>query len=115
MSHDWFSMVRDLTLELVCMPSVNGTPDEVQFAARLHALLAARPSFKAHPKQVWREQIAGDPLGRENVFALVRGNGPTTVVLTGHYDVVDIGNYGRLASLAFDPEALLPELISQLE
>lgn len=115
MQQDWYSLVRELTLALVRLPSVNGTADEVRFAGQLHALLAARPYFAHHPEHLWRERIAGDPHGRENVYALVRGSGRATVVLTGHYDVVDIGNYGPLAPWAFDPEALLPRLIAQLE
>lgn len=115
MPHDWYSLVRELTLALVRLPSVNGTPDEACFAEQFHALLAARPYYSDHPEHVWREHIPGDPHGRENVYALVRGSGQSTVVLTGHYDVVDIGNYGSLAPWAFDPEALLPRLIEQLE
>ena len=108
----WFV---NLTLALVHIPSVNGTADEVGFAERLHALLAERSYFSENPELVWRERIEGDPHGRENVYALVRGSGRATVMLTGHYDVVDIGNYGSLADWAFDPEALLPRLIAQLE
>ena len=36
-------------------------------------------------------------------------------MLCGHYDVVSIDNYGELASDAFDPGALLPRLIADLQ
>jgi arginine utilization protein RocB len=45
----------------------------------------------------------------------VRGNGPQTLILTGHYDVVTVENYGPLAPWAADPVTLLPRLIETLE
>jgi arginine utilization protein RocB len=80
----WFAHVRELTLALVRLPSVNGTPGEVAFAGRLAELLAARPYFQAHPGDLRVERAPDDPLGRANVFALVRGAGPAAVVLAGH-------------------------------
>jgi arginine utilization protein RocB len=44
----------------------------------------------------------------------VRGSGTKTVVLTGHYDVVSVTNYGPLEPWAFDPEALLTRTIADL-
>ena len=115
MTHDWSQLVRELTLALVRLPSVTGTPGEVRFAEELHTMLAAHPYFCDHPQEVWRERIPTDPHNRENVYSLVRGGGRATVVLSGHYDVVDVANYGMLVSWAFDPEVLLPRLIAQLE
>src|SRR5262245_52122005 len=111
----WFDQVRDLTLALVHFTSVTGTPGEVAFAQYLHDLLAARPYFVANPADLRIERAPDDPHDRSNVFALVRGAGPETVLLTGHYDIVSVANYGNLASYACDPEALLPRLIADLE
>jgi arginine utilization protein RocB len=111
----WFEQVRDLTLALMRFPSVTGTPDEVAFAQQLYDLLARRAYFTAHPGDLRIERAPGDPHGRSNVFALVRGAGPETVLLTGHYDVVGVANYGDLAPYAGDPIALLPRLIAELE
>lgn len=49
--------------------------------------------------------LEGDSLGRTVVYGLVRGKGAGTVVLTGHYDVVDTDEYGRFRALAYDMEA----------
>ena len=49
-----------------------------------------------------------------NVFALKRGQGRRTVVLTGHFDVVPVDDYGELKPLAFDAEQLLPEIVARL-
>jgi arginine utilization protein RocB len=118
MPHDtpdrWFQLVRDLTLKLVRFPSVTNSPGEVAFAQHLHTLLAAHPYFQANPGHLRIERAPADPRGRSNIFALVQG-GPRAVVLTGHYDVVSIENYGDLAPYAYLPEALLPRLIADLE
>jgi arginine utilization protein RocB len=111
----WLARVRELTLALVRFPSVTGTPGEAAFARYLHDLLAGLPYFQAHPADLRAERATGDPLGRSNVFALARGAGPRTVILAGHYDVVSAANYGNLAPHAFDPEALLPRLLAELE
>src|SRR5690349_11774728 len=115
MRHDWYTQVRDLTLTLVRCPSVNGTPGEREFAGYIRDVLAAHPYFQTHPEHLRLEPIPGDPHERANVFALVRGSGPATVVLAGHYDVVSVANYGALEPWAFDPEALLPRLRADLE
>lgn len=105
---------RDLTIELVNAASVTQSPGEVAFPDTLLNILGRLPYFQTNPHDLWTEQIANDPLGRRNVYALVRGTGPDTVVLTGHYDVVSVANYGPHADVAFDPEALLPRLIADL-
>jgi arginine utilization protein RocB len=112
--NQWFPLVRDLTLKLVRFPSVTNTPGEVAFAQHLHGLLAAHPYFQANPGHLRIERAPDDPRGRSNVFALVHG-GPRAIVLTGHYDIVSIENYGDLAPYACLPEALLPRLIADLE
>jgi arginine utilization protein RocB len=110
----WFTLVRELTLALVRFPSVTNTPGEVAFAQYFYDLLAERPYFATNPDDLRIERAPADPHGRSNVFALVRGAGPETVVLTGHYDIVSTANYGDLEPYACDPEALLPSLIADL-
>lgn len=102
---------RELTLELLSWPSVTGSDGERAFGLRLHALLAAWPYFADHPEDLWLED-AGD--GRFSVCALVRGSGSRGVVLAGHYDVVGIDDYGSLAELSGDPEALRAPLREHL-
>ena len=113
-SSPWFAPTRALTIALVRHLSVTNTPGETSFAAYLHTLLREQPYFQAHPAQVWTAPIAGDPWGRSNVYALARGRGRATVLLTGHYDVVSAASYGPLADWAADPDDLLPRLIAEL-
>ncbi len=94
--------------------SVTNTDGERAFPAALHEMISRESYFAAHPDQVWVGEIAGDPQRRSNVYALARGSGRETVVLTGHFDVVSVSNYGPHEAYAFDPDQLLPRLIADL-
>ena len=109
---------RDWALALTRQPSVTGTADEAAFGPWLVARLSA--AFAKRRAEVWTFPVApGD--ARHCVALLVRG-GPSrggqesreTVVLTGHYDTVSTRDYGDLAGLATDPEALAPALLARL-
>ena len=114
MSDPWHDRVRALAITMVRLPSVTGTEGETTFAASLRAILAEQPYFRQHPEHLWIEPTQDDPHPRSNLFALVRGEGARTLLLTGHYDVVSVENYGALRPWAFDPEALLPRLADDL-
>jgi arginine utilization protein RocB len=105
----------DWTFELVARPSVNGTADEAEFGNWLRDRLAALPTFAGRPEQVWTVPVPGDALGRACVAALVRGEGPRTIILTGHFDTVQIGDYADLAPLATSPHELKPALLRALD
>ena len=102
------------TLEMVRIPSVTGSSAEGQFAALMREKLARVPYFRDHPEDVWCVKTENDPLERENLFALVRGQGSRTVILAGHFDVVSTASYGPLEPLAFEPEKLLEALLETL-
>lgn len=104
---------RDLSVLMTTWPSVTGSDGEAAFAGRLHALLAETPYFRKHPNQIFSRASHGEPK-RSNLFALVRGKGRKTLVLAGHFDTVSIANYGSLAHLATQPEALQQALIDEL-
>jgi arginine utilization protein RocB len=79
---------REIAIRLTEWPSVTGTRDEAAFSLRLAGFLRSFPYFSARPDQVVVAPIAGDPLGRSNVIAVVRGTGDAACVLAGHFDVV---------------------------
>lgn len=106
-SNSLAARAREIALTLTSWPSVTGTAEEAAFASKLAGYLTGFD-------RVWTEAIAGDALGRSNVFALKRGRGRRTVVLTGHFDVVPVEDYGTLKAHAFDAERLLPEVIARL-
>lgn len=111
--YDWAPRTRHWLDLLLSWPSEGGTEGERTLAARLSAELAQWPYFAAHPEQLWRQAAwAGGP---ENFFALVRGQGRGTVVLSGHFNTVTTDNYGVLQPLAHQPEALRAALIEVLQ
>ncbi|MCX6018754.1 MAG: M20/M25/M40 family metallo-hydrolase [Chloroflexi bacterium] len=103
--------VREITLDLVRFPSITETDGESHFAEHIAALLREWPYFQRHAEHIRIVRTRDDFRERSNVYALVRGRGARTVLLTGHYDVVSAANYGVLEPLAFDPLHLLPALI----
>ena len=104
-SNSLASRAREIALMLTSWPSVTGSGDEAAFAPRLADMLSCFDKS-------WTEAIPGDP--RRNVLALKRGEGRRTIVLTGHFDVVPVEDYGALQPLAFQAEALLPAIVARL-
>ena len=100
---------RRWAIAMTRIPSVSGTAGEAGFGPWLAAELA-----RAFPQaEVWTFPVVpGD--GRRSVAMLVRGKGPRTLLLTGHFDTVTAADYGDLAALATDPDRLTPALVSRL-
>lgn len=105
----FFNDVEQLTNRLIRIPSVNGTAGEREIGEQLSDYLRSLPYFKEHPGSVWTQPLPGDPLGRMNVFAYVKGGrcqDGKTILLLGHTDTVGIDDFGDLKSIAFDPIAV---------
>lgn len=102
-------------IQLLHVPGISGTRSEVLTAEKVLSLLENMPYFQSHPAQLWRIPVSDDPLGRFDVAAYLELNprAKKCVILSGHMDVVGVEEYGHLAELAFDPEALL-ERITEL-
>ena len=101
----WFERTRELAVTLTGWPSVTGSADETAFAAQLQTLLRSWPAFADHPEDVW---LLPARAGHDawNVYALVRGSSPRTVLLSGHYDTVSTEDYGAWRPLACSPAEL---------
>ena len=97
--------IYDYLREMVSIPSVSNTPQEKEISDYIAGCLERQPYFAKHPSLCGQCALEGDSLGRTVVYGLVRGKGAGTVVLTGHYDVVDTDEYGRFRALAYDMEA----------
>ncbi len=93
---------------LVKVASVSGTAAEGAAAYELEAMLREIPYFKEHEENVMVLPVEGDPFQRAIVAAYLECNPDCqdTIILTGHYDVVDIEEYGSLKEIACDVEAI---------
>jgi arginine utilization protein RocB len=107
---DLSAIARRWALWLTRQPSVTGTEGERALAHALLARAAARPALAG--AEAWSIP-AGDG-GLACAALLVRGEGAETVLLTGHFDTVGVDDYGDLAPLATDPDALRPALLARL-
>lgn len=108
-----YEEMKELTRQLVAIPSMNGTAGERDIADAIEAYLRAIPYFAAHPELVITQDLADDPLGRRNVMALLKGGDGTerdTILLHGHIDTVDVDDFGKLKEYAFDCDRLAEAL-----
>ena len=96
-----------LMLDLVRIGSFSATAGEKACADRICEHLSSLSAFRKHPEDLRQVPLPGSPCGSAAVVALVRAEPPTnrTVILEGHFDVVDIEVYGPLKDVALDPEA----------
>ena len=96
----------ELTKALVRIPSVSHSEGENSAASAIYALLAAEPYFQEHPDFLRSVSVENGGLGRRAVLAFVQAAKPTarTVILNGHFDVVDTDVCGELAEAAFDAD-----------
>ena len=96
---------KKLLLELVKIESVTASADGEKKAAEfIHEWLSKLDYFTEYPEKLSRIDVKG-----KNYFAvsaLVHAARPTkrTVILTGHFDVVDALDCGAIKEWAYDPE-----------
>ena len=98
--------IYSLMLDLVAIPSVTVSDDGEEACARfIFDWLSRFEYFKRNPEDLWFTPLKNDPLGRHFIGALLRSARPSkkTVILTGHFDVVDVDVCGSLRDWAFDP------------
>jgi arginine utilization protein RocB len=111
---EFFKRSQELALQLTHFKSVTNTEGETNFAPYFKSVLASWDYFKENPEHVWTEKTLDDAFERYSLFALVKGKGDKTIILTGHFDTVSTENYGTLEPLACNPNELLSELINDL-
>ncbi|MCB7319689.1 M20/M25/M40 family metallo-hydrolase [Lacrimispora sp. 210928-DFI.3.58] len=105
---EWKEQIYDYLKGLVSIPSVSNTREEGRAAEYIADCLAEQAYFKEHPDQTgnWGTERT-EIRGRGVAYGLVKGRGERTLILTGHYDVVDTKEYGRFESWAYDMEAFM--------
>ena len=97
-----------LLVELVSIPGVSMSREENRTAEFIYSKLSELEYFQKNPSHLRFLPAKDDPLDRKAVAALVKtGRGTEkTVIVTGHFDVVDASAYGPLKHLAHSPEEL---------
>lgn len=97
--------LKDTMLKIVQVPGISGTESENLTCNKIYEILSDIPYFKKHPDNLKKVEIEGDILKRFFISALVEGkkNTKKTVILTGHFDVVGVEEYGHLKDIAFNP------------
>ena len=109
-----FDKVKQLTEEMVAIPSINKEPKgETAVAQYVYDYYMGLPYFQEHPDYVKMFQTKNDFVERHSTYAFVKGTKGTsnrTVILIGHIDTVGIDDYGTIKEYACDPEALPDKL-----
>lgn len=108
-----FNYIEKLTLDLIKIPSINGTEGEKKISDKIIEYIEEIEYFKNHKKYVIKEPLQKDIYGRRNVFALLKGeknSSDKTIILHGHMDTVGVDDFGSLAEYAFNSEVLQKKL-----
>jgi arginine utilization protein RocB len=107
MRNDLAARVHELALKMTSYPSVTGSAADAAMAGHIAEML----SFD----RVWTEAVPHDYAHRSNVFAVKRGKSKRAIVLTGHFDVVSVKDYGDFRDIAFSPDKLRSEILAKLK
>lgn len=109
----WKKQILAYLYDFIEQPSVSDSDAEHLGAEWLQETLKKQPYFQVQPDFCGSYEIPGDYRKRSIVYGLVKGVTGTatgqperTLILTGHYDVVGIEEYGALKPLAFQVEKL---------
>lgn len=101
--------IKDLLLDLVSIQSDTGTILELDIANRIYEILEEDNYFKENPNYFGKFED-NDVFQRPVVWGLKKGRGKKTIILTGHYDAVEIESYGSLKPYALNPKELKEKL-----
>lgn len=96
--------------EAMAIPSFTNTESERVIEDYLDQRIGAIPYFQTHPHHFGRYPLSNDHLHRSVNWALVDKGKKKTVILFHHHDTVDLEDYGPLAPIALDSEALVQAL-----
>ena len=105
MASEWYDDVRRFTERLVAVNSVSPGAGEIACAQEILALLTEGGYGDAYTTS-GLDPVEGDPHQRVNAYAFIQGASPRTVVLLGHFDTVETGDYGPLEAWARQPDEL---------
>jgi len=103
------SNIKDILFKLVSVQSDTGTVKEVDMANCIYDIIKEHEYFKEN-SELCGKYYNNDLLNRPVVWALHKGKSNRTIVLTGHYDAVEIDSYGNIKEYALNPDELKEKL-----
>ena len=101
--------IKEILYRLVSVQSDTGTSKELKMADMIYKLIKENKYFEEHPEYSGK-YLYEDIMDRPVVWALKPGKTNKTIILLGHYDVVELGPYGKLKDVALDPVRLKQKL-----
>lgn len=115
MKFDSFEEVKEITRKLVSISSIVGKPtQETACAKEICKYYASLEYFKKNSKQVYMIKTIDDIVERHSTIAYIKGTkNPTnnkTIILMGHIDTVDIGDFGPEPEIAFNSNKIIEYL-----
>ncbi len=102
--------IKDITREYIAIPSYTNTKSERLVEQFLLNYCKIQPYYQDNPDYYGLYKIENDPLNRRVFWNMIRGQGDDAIVFIHHYDIVEIEDYGRFKSDAFNPEDLEKKL-----
>lgn len=109
------SDIKKTMYDYVGIGSFSDTSHERDVEPFLMNLIGSFPYFKEHPNNYGLYRIPNDHLDRSVCYALVEGEGPVTICLVHHYDVVGVEDYKTLKDYALKPDRLHKMLADNLD
>lgn len=94
--------ILKILTELTALKSRTGTSDENLASEYIFNYISGLEYFKAHKENCGLVEIESDPLKRHIPYGLIKGKSGRTVILGGHFDVVDEFDYGDARELAYN-------------
>ena len=111
-----YEEVKQLTKELVKIPSIVKSSGEKECSEEIYAYYNELEYFKENPEYLVLQQTINDEIERYNTIAMVKGskgNSNKTIILMGHLDTVGVEDFGHIKKYAQDPDKL-PGLLRDL-
>ena len=103
-------IIKDTLFGYVAAASTSSSPAEKEAEKYFLDYFSKQDYFAENPQYYGAYPIRGDAFDRATVWAMAKGEGPETVVMIHHYDVVTVEDYKNLKDLAYSPEKLEIEL-----
>lgn len=99
--------------ELVRLKSRTGTEDENLASEYIYNYICDLDYFKKNKELCGLVPVKDDPIGRNIPYGLILGHSRSTVILSGHFDVVDEFDYGDAKQLAYTPGIELENMLKK--